>query len=60
MEIQTKLKYKDGIFNIFVKKHLWIIPYWSLIYKTESKENAITTLDNLALISRRVKHNRGK
>ena len=51
MVIETKLNYKNGVFNIYVKKHLWLFPYWSLIYKTENKDYAITTIKNLAIIS---------
>jgi len=54
MTIETKLNYKDGVFSIFVKKHIWIIPYWSLIYLTRNKDHAITTIKNLAIISKRV------
>ena len=52
MVIKTKLSYKGWVFYIFVEKHIWIFPYWSLIYKTENREHALTTIKNLDLISR--------
>lgn len=51
MKIETKLKYKNGHFKIYVKKCLFVIPYWKKVYQTENKEHAITTLKNLSIIS---------
>ena len=51
MSIETKLNYKNGVFNVYVKKYILIFPYWSLIYKTKNKDHAITTIKNLAIIS---------
>jgi len=51
MKVETKLNYKNGVFKIYVKKFIFVFSYWKLIYTTNSKENALTTLKNLSIIS---------